>query len=73
MTLSVGRGGLFGAGFLARASSFSVHFPFFVAIPTVASLTTLLNFKVNISDGIGEEAQTDNSRDKYLSTSGIIY
>lgn len=42
-----------------------------VAIPTGVSLTTLLNFKVSINDGIGEQVQTDNSRDKHLSTSGI--
>lgn len=58
MTLSVGRGGLFGAavaGFLACTTFFFWACSFIVAIPTVAFLTTLLNFKVNISDRIGEQ------------------
>lgn len=58
MTLSVGRGGLFGAGmagFLACTTGFFWACSFFVAIPTVAFLATLLNFKVNISDRIGEQ------------------
>lgn len=37
----------------------------------VASLTTLLNFNINISDRIGEQEQADNSRGKHLSTSGV--
>lgn len=50
--------------------------PWHVLVPSsghvpLLLLSLLLNFKVNISDRIGEQVQTDNSRDKELSTSGI--
>lgn len=44
--------------------SFSGHIPLLL-------LSLLLNFQVNISDEVGEQVQTDNSRGKHLSTSGI--
>lgn len=69
----MGRVGLFGAGvagFLACTMVFYWACSFIVAIPIVAFLTTLLNFKVNISDRIGEQEQTDNIRDKHVNTSG---
>lgn len=62
-----GQRSLFGAGvagFLARAGSFFWACFFIVAIPVA-------KFKVNISDGIGEQVQSDSNRDKQLSTSGI--